>query len=88
MVEITKVGEVKKEVGQLMKLLRKRQNLTQTKLADSLDVSRNTIQNLESGKNFTIDTLLIVLKEFDMLDAVYQEVIKHKKDITETKSIY
>lgn len=86
--KITNVGEVKKEVGQLMKLLRKRQKLTQTKLADSLDVSRNTIQNLESGKNFTIDTLLIALKEFDMLDAVYQEVLKHKKDISETKSLY
>jgi len=88
MVETRKIAEVKKEVGQLMKLLRKRQKLTQTKLADRIDVSRNTIKNLESGKNFTIDTLLIALKEFDMLDVVYQEVLKHKQDIIETKSLY
>jgi len=57
-------------------------------LADRLDVSRNTIQNLESGKNFTIDTLLKTLKELDLLDNIHQEIQQYHKEILETKSLY
>ena len=51
-----KIKDVKTEIGQLVKSLHKKQKLSQQELAEQLDLSRITIQNLESGKNFTIDT--------------------------------
>lgn len=84
----TEVTEVKNDIGKLIKSVRKSRNISQTKLANRLDVSRNTIQNLESGKNFTIDTLLKALKEFDLLDDIHRELEKYSKDISETKSLY
>lgn len=55
----------------MVKLLRKREGLTQEQLADKLALSRITIQNLESGKNATTDTLLKVLQYFDLLHNLY-----------------
>ena len=75
------IKDAKQEIGQVIKIVRKRRKLTQIELAKSLDVSRNTIQNLESGKNFTIDTLFKVLKEFDLLDRVYDDILEAKKEI-------
>ena len=51
-----KIKDVKTEIGKLVKSLHKKQKLSQQELAEQLDLSRITIQNLESGKNFTIDT--------------------------------
>ena len=82
------IKDAKQEIGQVIKIVRKRRKLTQIDLAKSLDVSRNTIQNLESGKNFTIDTLFKILKEFDLLDKVYDEILEAKKEIKQTKSLY
>lgn len=82
------IKDAKQELGQIIKIVRKRRKLTQIDLAKSLDVSRNTIQNLESGKNFTIDTLFKVLKAFDLLDKVYDEILEAKKEIKQTKSLY
>lgn len=82
------IKDAKQEIGQIVKIVRKRRKLTQIDLAKSLDVSRNTIQNLESGKNFTIDTLFKVLKAFDLLDKVYDEILEAKKEIKQTKSLY
>ena len=62
-----KIKDVKSEIGQFVKSYRKKQKLTQQQLADQLELSRITIQNLESGKNFTIDTLLKVFNHFDAL---------------------
>ncbi|MES2704529.1 MAG: helix-turn-helix transcriptional regulator [Bacteroidota bacterium] len=61
------VKDVKKRIGSLVKTLRQRESLTQEELAEKLDLSRITIQNLESGKNPTMDTLLKVLQHFDLL---------------------
>jgi transcriptional regulator with XRE-family HTH domain len=52
-----KIKDVKSEIGQLVKSLRKKQKLSQQELAEQLDLSRITIQNLESGKNFTIEQM-------------------------------
>lgn len=82
------IKDAKQEIGQVIKIVRKKRKLTQIELAKSLDVSRNTIQNLESGKNFTIDTLFKVLKEFDLLDKVYDEILEAKKEIKQVKSLY
>lgn len=56
------IKDVKRELGELVKVVRKQNKLSQSDLSASLDMSRTTIQNLESGKNFTVDTFLKVIK--------------------------
>lgn len=68
MFENTTVKDVKKNVGSLVKTLRAQASLTQEQLAEKLSLSRVTIQNLESGQNPTMDTLLKVLQYFDLLE--------------------
>lgn len=82
------IKEVKEELGDLVKILRQQRRRSQEELAQTLDVSRTTIQNLESGKNFTIDTLLKVLKEMNQLEELYQEITDVKKRISASKSLY
>jgi transcriptional regulator with XRE-family HTH domain len=77
-----KIKDVKSEIGQLVKSYRKQQKLSQQELADQLELSRITIQNLESGKNFTIDTLLKVFNHFDVL-VVFNQFLMDKRNETE-----
>ncbi len=88
MFDSIEIKDVKKEIGQLIKLLRKSRKLSQNDLAKSLDVSRTTIQNLELGRNATIDTILKVLKEMEVLEQLNDEIIKTKNQIKNTKSLY
>jgi len=88
MFNTVEIKEVKQEIGQLIKIVRKAKKLTQVEVANSLDVSKNTIQNLESGKNFTANTFFKVLKEFDLLDKFYGEILEAMKGIEQTKSLY
>jgi transcriptional regulator with XRE-family HTH domain len=67
-----KIKDVKIKSGQLVKTLRKNAKLSQEELAEQLSMSRLTIQNLESGKNFTIDSFLKVMQHFELLDLVYK----------------
>ena len=83
-----KIKDVKIRIGQSVKIIRKSNKLTQQELAELLDLSRITIQNLESGKNFTIDTLLKVLQHFDMLSILDEEIVKQTKGHTAIKSLY
>lgn len=64
----TTVKDVKMHVGSLIRTLRNRESITQQQLAEKLNLSRITIQNLESGQNPTMDTLLKVLQHFDLLE--------------------
>ncbi|NBA89202.1 helix-turn-helix domain-containing protein [Emticicia sp. CRIBPO] len=66
--ETLTIKDIKIKTGNLVKLLRKKENLSQDQLAVTLDLSRITIQNLESGKNITLDTLLKVFQHFDILE--------------------
>ncbi len=88
MFKTTEIKEVKEEIGQLVKALRKQRKLSQGELAKLLDVSRTTIQNLELGKNFTVDTILKVLKEVDLLDQVNTEIIQAKNQVLDAKPLY
>lgn len=63
------IKDVKEHIGELTKTLRRRAGLTQEGLAVELGMSRITIQNLEAGKNPTIDTLLKVLQHFGLLNS-------------------
>lgn len=88
MFDTLEIKDVKQEIGSLVKAIRKQRGLSQTALAESLDVSRTTIQNLELGRNFTIDTILKVLKEVDMLDQFNSELSQAKNQVIQTKSLY
>jgi transcriptional regulator with XRE-family HTH domain len=86
--ENLKIKDVKSEIGQLVKSYRKQQKLSQQDLAEELELSRITIQNLESGKNFTIDTLLKVLNYFDVLVEFNQFLIDKRKENEQLTSLY
>lgn len=76
MFDTIEIKEVKQRIGALIRNIRKQQGFSQSKLAESLDVSRTTIQNLELGRNFTIDTLLKALKALDKLEKFNDDVIQ------------
>ena len=85
--ETIKIKDVKTDLGKWVRMVRKKQNLSQDELADLLNMSRITIQNLESGKNTTTDTLLKVFQHFDILEKFnhfVQEEIKNNS----YKSLY
>jgi transcriptional regulator with XRE-family HTH domain len=87
-IDNVKIKDVKLEIGKLVRSFRKKERISQQELAEKLDLSRITIQNLESGKNFTIDTLLKVVQHFEILHALY-ELIKEKRSENENlKSLY
>ncbi|MFN6378927.1 MAG: helix-turn-helix transcriptional regulator [Flavobacteriales bacterium] len=83
-----RVSDVKIEIGTLIRKMRTNRKLTQEELANQLNLSRITIQNIERGKNFTIDTCLLIFQYFDELES-FSEYIKSKTDdYGELKSIY
>jgi transcriptional regulator with XRE-family HTH domain len=83
-----RVSDVKVEIGMLIRKMRTNRKLTQEELANQLNLSRITIQNIERGKNFTIDTCLLIFQYFDELES-FSEFIKSKiDDYGELKSIY
>jgi DNA-binding XRE family transcriptional regulator len=83
-----RIHDVKKEVGQWVKKMRTSRKLTQIELAERLNLSRLTIQNIEHGNNFTIDTLLLILQHFDAL-ASFREFVQNKmEDLVDKKSFY
>jgi transcriptional regulator with XRE-family HTH domain len=83
-----KIKDVKSEIGLLVKSFRKLENISQQELADKLGLSRITIQNLESGKNFTIDTLLKVAQHFDLLATLNDLLVEKRKANDNLKSLY
>lgn len=83
-----KIKDVKVEIGLLVKSYRKLQNCSQQDLADKLGLSRITIQNLESGKNFTIDTLLKVVQHFDLLADLNRMIIEKRDENENIKPLY
>lgn len=89
MFSVVKISDVKTEMGSWVKLLRGQAKLSQQELADQLNLSRITIQNIENGKNFTIDTFLLIVQHFNQLED-FQAFLKRKKQELDShiKSIY
>ena len=81
-IEATKIKDIKGKIADWMKIMRKSKNLSQEDLATALNLSRITIQNLESGKNITIDTLLKVLQYFDALENFNAYIISETQNHT------
>ncbi len=85
---ITTIVHVKQKIALAIKTLRKKENLSQAELATLLVVSRITIQNLESGKNFTIDVLLKALQYFNLLEEVNTQIDTAIETNKNTISLY
>jgi transcriptional regulator with XRE-family HTH domain len=86
-IESITVKDVKLELGELIRQVRKEHRLNQDELADALNISRITISNLELGKNTTLDTLLKVFLYFDILDN-FHEYIKELARNNSLESLY
>lgn len=87
MLNVINIKDVKLKVGELIKVMRKRENISQEQLAEKLGLSRYTITNLESGQNTTLDTLFKVLQYFDMLE-VFMDFINSEIDNRNYRSLY
>jgi transcriptional regulator with XRE-family HTH domain len=72
--EIVTIKDIKLSIGKICRGKREAQKLSRDELATLLNLSRNTIQNIEMGKNSTIDNLLKVAYHFDLLSQINQEL--------------
>jgi transcriptional regulator with XRE-family HTH domain len=68
------IKEVKDKIGLICSQQRKANQLSRKELAEALDISATTIQNLENGKNATLDTILKVANHFGLLSDIYKSL--------------
>ena len=87
LLESLSVKDVKSNISELVKILRKKRGLSQDELAEKLNLSRITISNLELGKNATLDTLLKVFQYLEVLEAFNTYVSEEIKN-NEYDSLY
>lgn len=62
--------EIKKRLGENIKILRKSKKLTQAQLAEIADVSDDTIKSLEQGRTWLSDKTLSQITEALNIDVV------------------
>lgn len=74
MLEIITIKDVKVKIGEACKTLRKSKGLSRDELAEVLDVSSTTIQNIENGKNATLDNILKVANHYGLLQSISKSV--------------
>ena len=76
MLKVTTIKDVKVKIGVVCKALRTSNGLSRDELAEVLDVSSTTIQNIENGKNATLDNVLKVANHFGLLQSIIKEIDK------------
>ena len=74
MLDTITVKVVKLKIGQVCKNKRKEYGVSRDELAKELDISRTTIQNIENGKNSTLDNLLKVANHFNLLETIFRAI--------------
>ena len=74
MLEVTTIKDVKVKIGEACKTLRITNDLSRDQLAEILDVSSTTIQNIENGKNATLDTILKIANHFGILPSIIKAI--------------
>jgi predicted transcriptional regulator len=72
--DIITIKDVKIQLGEMCKQHRKQANISQEELAKLLVLSRFTIQNFESGKNATLDTVLRISYHFGYLSVLHKMI--------------
>lgn len=85
MINVTTIKEVKVKIGEGCRKLRKLNDLSRGELAKILDVSSTTIQNIENGKNATLDNVLKVANHFGLLSSIAKQIdqgITNQNDIS------
>lgn len=73
------IADIKLEIGKLIRKMRNSAKISQEELANKLALSRITIQNIETGKNFNIDTMLLIFQYFDETNS-FSEFIRSKNE--------
>lgn len=63
--------QIQKKIGEKLKAVRLKQNITQDSLAESSSISRSSVQKIEAGELGSFDTLLRVLRTLGMLDELH-----------------
>ena len=81
------IVDVKMNLANMLRSLRKRNSMTRAELAEELGVSRITIQNIETAQNVTIDTLLKVLQYFELLEN-FNDFISQERNNNAYGSLY
>lgn len=74
------VADTKETIALLVISMRKNAKLSRQQLAEELGVSRITVQNLENGKNVTLDTFFKVLQYFGRLEKYQQFIVDDIED--------
>jgi len=69
------IGEVRIAIGRWCATMRRARKQDQGNLAEKIGVSRATVSGLERGGNFTIDTLLKILRYFGEMDSLHGFVL-------------
>jgi len=85
MLDIVTIKDIKVKIGEACKALRKSNDLSREDLAEALEVSSTTIQNIENGKNATLDNILKVANHFGLLQSISKELdstITNQNDIS------
>jgi len=85
MLDVATIKDVKIKIGETCKALRKSNGLSRDELAEVLDVSSTTIQNIENGKNATLDNILKVANHFGLLQSIFKsvhQVVDEQNDIS------
>ena len=81
-ISIRSIKEVKDKIGLVCRQQRKANNLSRHELAEVLDVSATTIQNIENGKNSTLDNILKIANHFGLLSSIYDSLNTFEHDGT------
>lgn len=68
MLESNTVAEIEKALGERVRGLRLRKNLTQVEIAGIAGVARTSVVKLEAGAGSSVDTLVRVLKALEVPD--------------------
>ncbi len=61
-------AQIEKKIGEKIKALRLKQNITQDSLAKSSTISLSSVKKVEAGEIGSFDTLLRILRTLGMLD--------------------
>jgi len=81
------LGDVRAAIGGWCAAMRRTRGANQAELAENLGLSRATVSCLERGGNFTIDTLLKVLRHFGEMDA-FHGFVMDRAEASETLNLY
>lgn len=82
---------IKKELGQKIKSLRKKRGLTQERLSEIINISARNLVNIESGVNFPkAETLEKILKSLNVTteELFANNHIKTNKELLECINFY